>query len=110
VFADGHDVVFFFITHTHIRDAHVCMMHPAFSLFIITRANVYFFLLCFRDFYTLVCPWRKGFLENRMLGGGRPFERLGFSTVSMKGGLGVFVHVVGSVGMMGEVITCTNVR
>lgn len=33
---------FFFKTRTHIRDAHVCMMHPAFFLFIITRASVYF--------------------------------------------------------------------
>lgn len=53
MFADGHDVVFFFITHTHIRDAHVCMMHPAFSLFIITRANVYFFFCIFVSLFIL---------------------------------------------------------
>ena len=34
----------------------------------------------------------------------------GFRTVGMKGDLGGFGHVVGFVGMMGEVIMCTNVR
>lgn len=86
-------------------------MHPAFFLFIITRANVYFFLLYFRIFfYSLVCPWRKGFLENRLLGGGRLFERWGFLNCRYEEGVGGFVHVVGSVGTMGEVIMCTNVR
>lgn len=95
MFADGHDVVFFFITHTHIRDAHVCMMHPAFFLFIITRANVYFVLLYFRiSFYSLVCPWRKGFLENRMLGGGRLFERLGFLNCRYEEGFRGFLYML----------------
>ena len=59
-------LVFFFKTRTHIRDAHVCMMHPAFFLFVITRSDVYFFLLYFRIFFnSLVRPWRKGFLGNR---------------------------------------------
>jgi hypothetical protein len=84
----------FFKTHTHIRDAHVCMMHPAFLLFIITRVNVYFFLLYFRIvFYSLVCPWRKGFLENRMLGGGRLFERLGFLNCRYEEGFGGFLYM-----------------
>lgn len=45
-----------------------------------------------------------------MLGGGRLFERLGFLNRRYEGGLGGFVYVVGFVGMIGEVIMCTNVR
>lgn len=47
VFADGHDVSLFFKTRTHIRDAHVCMMHPAFFLFVITRSDVFPFVFSY---------------------------------------------------------------
>ena len=40
-------------------------------------------------------------MQNRVLGGGRLFERLRFLNCRYEGGSGVFVHVVGSVGMMG---------
>ena len=69
------------------------------------------FSFCIFVFFLILwtVPGGKGFWGIGA-GGGRLFEKLGFPNRPYERGFGVFVYDVGFVGMMGEVIMCTNIR